>query len=83
MAIKVDVVTCQIPLLLSKDAMKRIEMKIDFTNDTVEVLGRKQNLLFTSFEHYCIPIGEAKLILEDSEKRKKVKQVMFLERHQR
>ena len=56
--IETDVVNCDLPLLLSKDAMKKAEMNIDFSTDTVRIFGQKQKLLFTSSGHYCIPIGK-------------------------
>ena len=32
-------------------------MQIDFTNDVFTIFGQPQNLLFTLFDYYCIPIG--------------------------
>ena len=37
--IKTDLVDSDIPLLLSKDSMKRARIKLDLENDTAEVLG--------------------------------------------
>ena len=51
----IDVVNCDIPLLLSKRAMKRGCMKIDVENDTVEVFGVKCALSITSSGHYVLP----------------------------
>ena len=56
--IETDVVKCDLPLRLSKDAMKKAEINIDFSTDTVRIFGQKQKLLFTSSGHYCIPIGK-------------------------
>lgn len=50
-----DVVDCDLPLLLSKKAMKKGCMKIDVENDTVEVLGVKCKLDITSSGHYVLP----------------------------
>ena len=37
--IKADVVDCNIPLLLSRDSMKRAAMGINMSSDTEEVFG--------------------------------------------
>ncbi len=54
--IKTDVVDCNIPLLLSKSAMKRAKMNIDFSNDSVRLFNKTKKLNVTSSGHYCIPI---------------------------
>ena len=43
-----DVISFGIPLLLSKESMKRANNVIDFKNDYLELLGKKINLIFTS-----------------------------------
>ena len=55
-AIKTDVVNCNIPLLLSKSSMKRAGMVIDMNDDTVTVFGKRVSLSSTSMGHYVIPI---------------------------
>lgn len=52
-----QVVTDQIPLLISKQTMKKASMIIDFTNDTVEAFGQKQKLIFTNSGHCSIPLS--------------------------
>ena len=54
--IKTDVVDSNIPLLLSKDAMKKASMKLDLENDTAQIFGTNVVLNETSSGHYCIPI---------------------------
>ena len=54
--IETDVVDSNIPLLLSKDAMKKASMKLDLETDTAEIYGKKVHLNCTSSGHYCIPI---------------------------
>ena len=51
-----DVVDSDIPLLLSKDAMKSAETCLDFENDNVTMLKKKIPLRCTSSGHYYIPI---------------------------
>ena len=59
-----DVVDYFIPLLLSKKAMKRGEMKINLVNDTASIRGRQIKLNCTSSGHYCIPLQDDVIIRE-------------------
>ena len=54
--IKADVVSCNIPLLLSKRSMKRADMVIDLKTDTATIFGTKVKLNSTSLGHYTLPI---------------------------
>ena len=54
--ITTDVVKCKIPLLLSKNSMKKASMVIDLGNDTVAIAGVKQKLECTSSGHYKISL---------------------------
>ena len=51
-----DVVDSDIPLLLSKDAMKRAGTCLNFENVSVTILKKKIPLSCTSSGHYYIPI---------------------------
>lgn len=51
-----DVVDTDIPLLLSKSAMKRAGISIDIVNDTAVVFGITVKLNLTGSGHYCIPL---------------------------
>jgi hypothetical protein len=51
-----DVVDSDIPLLLSRTAMKKALIKLDLVNDTAEVFGKTVALDMTSSGHYCLPI---------------------------
>ena len=51
-----DVVNSDIPLLLSKDAMKRAGTCLNFEDDTVMMLKKKIPLSCTLSGHYYIPI---------------------------
>ena len=58
--IGVDVIDSDIPLLLSKQAMKKAGMNIDLQNDVATVFGKEEKLITTSCGHYCMPLlGEA------------------------
>ena len=52
-----DVVDANIPLLLSKTAMKRARITLNFNNDTVEMFGKRIKLLCTTSGHYHVPIS--------------------------
>ena len=60
--IKTDIVESDIPLLLSRTAMKTAGVKMDLENDTAEILGKSVSLNLTSSGHYCIPIDKADII---------------------
>ena len=62
-----DVVDTEIPLLLSKDAMKRAFTEIDFVSDTVKMFGVQQNIEITSSGHYALPLNSSKHILKQAE----------------
>ena len=55
--IEVDVIESSIPLLLSRDAMKRAKTEIDFVNDEVKMFGETQDVYVTNSGHYAIPLN--------------------------
>ena len=55
--IVVDIVECNIPLLISKPTMIQLEMTIDFINSKATALGQRIKLETTMSGHYCIPIS--------------------------
>ena len=61
--IATDVVDSDIPLLLSKGAMKQMKMRLDLENDTVEVMGVSVALNCTSSGHYCLPLIPEEVVL--------------------
>ena len=54
--IEVDVVDCNIPMLLGKKAMKKGKMIIDFNEDTVQMAGKVIKLRETTSGHYLLPL---------------------------
>ena len=44
--IRTDVMDTDLPLLLSKSAVKKVNVEIDFSNDTVSMLDQKVNTVF-------------------------------------
>ena len=54
MNVVTDVVKSEIPLLLSKERMKKAGKKIDFVKNKVIIFGKEISLLFTSSGHYQV-----------------------------
>ena len=57
-SIRTDIVKEEIPLLLSKESMKKANNHIDFANDKVTMFGNQQDRLTTSCGHYAVSISE-------------------------
>ena len=57
--IRTDVVASDIPLLLSKEAMKKAQVKLNLVADTAEILGTEVSLNHTSSGHYCVSLDKA------------------------
>ena len=51
--IESDIIDCELPLLLSKESMKRAETAINFKDDKVSMLGQTLDLKFTTSGHYA------------------------------
>ena len=61
--INTDVVDSKVPLLLSKDAMKRAQTEINFVDDSVKMFGVEQDVYLTKSGHYAIPLNNSKEVL--------------------
>lgn len=80
--IQTDVVESDIPLLLSKDAMKKAGVKMDLENDTATILGKEIALNLTTAGHYCVPVDKCGLWLCQMYAKRKHKPVKnFLRRN--
>ena len=55
--INCDVIDAEIPLLLSKDAMKKASVIIDLRKDEVRMFNQKVKVFLTKRGHYCIPLN--------------------------
>ena len=62
--VKTDVVESDIPLLLSRSAMKKAGVKMDLENNTAVIMGKEVTLNITSSGHYCIPIDKTETVHE-------------------
>ena len=60
-----DIIPSNIPLLLSKESMKRVNMKLNFKSDTITDFGQPINLIVTKSGHCAIPITNNNSILND------------------
>ena len=69
--IKSDVIDSDLPLLLSKSAMKKANVKIDFSN-VVNMLNQKINIVFTASGHHAVPVSKTNQLVEEFDKRNKV-----------
>ena len=63
---------------LSKAAMKKADVKIDFTSCRVKILGSEQELFFSSTGHYCIPISKKKCLPQMDQEVGEVLKTSFL-----
>ena len=54
-----DIVDSDIPLLLSKTAMKKAGVKLNLQNDTAEIFGKNVYLSETTSGHYCLSINNS------------------------
>ena len=61
--IEANVVTCDIPLLLSKPSLKKVGAILNFDNDSMMISGQVIKLVVCKSGHYCIPICSKKRAL--------------------
>ena len=66
--IKMDTVEGELPLLLSRQFMKKTKADLNFEDDTIQILGQKLNLILTESGHYALPLGKNRQILADSQR---------------
>ena len=66
--IKTDVIDSDLPLLLSKEAMKKHDVKIGFAIDKVSFLNQNVDIVFTSSGHYAIPLSRTEQLLDHFDK---------------
>ena len=62
----IKIVESDIPLLLSRTAMKKAAIKMDLENDTSTTMGKEVALNLTTSEHYCIPIDKSEEVPVES-----------------
>ena len=52
----VCVVSCNVPLLLSRDSLKTAGASLDFSSDNLTIFGQSVPLLVSESGHYCLPL---------------------------
>ena len=57
-SVKSNMAEKDIPLILSKSAIKQAKIKLDLLNDIAEIFGNTVELNNTSSDHYCLPLKE-------------------------
>ena len=57
--LNLDKVPSRVPLLLSRDSMKKAGMILDMVNDKVTVFGENVDLCCSNSGHYLLPLGDA------------------------
>ena len=63
-SISADIVSANIPLLLSRESLKTANTKINFSSDYAEILGEKVHLVTTKSGHYALPITMPRQLLQ-------------------
>ena len=74
--LRVDIVKCNIPLLLSRDTLRRAKAKIDIEMSTICFLGNVIPLITSSSGHLCLSISRS-LDATNEETRKVLSRVLF------
>lgn len=54
--LRTNVVSCDVPLLLSRESLKRADAEIDFKRDTVSLLGELVDVKVSRTGHLCVPL---------------------------
>ena len=75
--IKTDVIENDLPLLLSKEAMKKSDVKIDFARDKVNLLSQNVDIVFTSSGHYAISISRTEQLFDHFYKNNESERVLL------
>ena len=54
--LETEVVSCTVPLLLSRESMKKAHSHLDFQSDSLYIFGEKVPLITTQSGHYCLSL---------------------------
>ena len=72
----VEVVDCDIPLLLSRETLHRANACIDIANDSIQILGESVPMITTTSGHICLRIGRS-LNMDNSETKRIMNSILF------
>ena len=67
-----DVIDCDISLLMLRSSMKRVNMHLNFENDTANAFTQDINLIVTKSGHYAIPLTVPRQLLHEFERNSSV-----------
>ena len=67
-----------IPLLFSKEALKKCDALLDFSNDTARIFGTQVSLSVTANGHYIIPLE-----LSKTKARETIQEALFCKKFER
>ena len=62
--LETEIVPSNIPLLLSKNTMKKAKAQMDYEDDKIKLFGQYQPMMCTSSGHYAIPISKNTELLD-------------------
>ena len=71
MLIEANILDCELPLLMSKPALKKAGAILDFQNDVMIIDGEKIGLIDTKSGHYGIPICDKRKLVSENKGIKK------------
>ena len=74
--IGVDIVDCNVPLLLSRETLRRAKAKIDISAATILFLGKTLPLTISPSGHMCLQVGRS-LDIDNVETKKLLSRVLF------
>ena len=75
--INTDVIDSELPLLLSKNAMKLAKVKIDFDNDIINIFGEDTDISFTASGHYFIPISRTNKAISEIDESNQTERILL------
>lgn len=74
--IKTDIKHSDLALSLSNDAVKKANVRIIFSNNTVSMSDQKVNIVFTSWKHYNLLISKTNQLVEDIDRNNNIDHVI-------
>ena len=77
--IEIDIIDSDIPLLLSKEHMKKIGIALDMSNDTATVKGKKLDVNTTSAGHFTVSLFGGNDEIDDNQVMNEVMAVQLID----
>lgn len=67
--LSVQVVECNVPLLISRESLKKAGAHLDFQHDSLVMFGQTVPIVITESGHYCISLSRSIITPDSSENR--------------